>query len=99
VRLRLRRRQRSKISPEIADVLVVELLDDRLHLLVLASTGAEIDQLPLHELIKLPGERWDALHPRDAVLAMTADAELRLLLPAAMSAASRGAAATLANNA
>ena len=50
---RLRRRQRGEIGAEIADVLVVELLDDRLHLLVLAGAGAKEHQLPLDEQIGL----------------------------------------------
>src|SRR3979490_2859560 len=46
-----RRRQRCEVSPEIADILVVDLFDDRLHLLVLAAAGTEVDELPLDELI------------------------------------------------
>ena len=80
VSFRLRRRQRREIGAEIADVLIAELFDDRLHLLVLARTGAEIDQLPLDELVELAGQRRHVLHLRDAVLAVAADAELCLFL-------------------
>ena len=72
--------ERGEIGAEVADVLVVELLDDRLHLLVLAGAGAEEHQLPLDELIGLRRERGNVLHLRNAVLAVTADAQFGLLL-------------------
>src|SRR5438309_1362472 len=66
------------LSAEIADVVVVELLDDRLHLLVLAGAGAEVYQLPLDELIGLRCKRGNVLHLRNTVLAVAADAHLGL---------------------
>src|SRR5436305_737868 len=65
---------------ETADVLVGDLLGDRLHLVVLARAGAEKHQLPLQELIGLARERRNVLGLRDAVLAVTAGADGRLLL-------------------
>ena len=70
----LRRRERGKIGAEIADVLVVDLLDDRLHLFVLAGAGAEVNQLPLDKLVGLRRKRGNVLHLRNAVFAVTADA-------------------------
>ncbi len=75
-----RRRQRGEIGAEIADVFVAEPLDDRLHLLILARAGAEVDEPPLDELVELAGQRGHVLHLRDAVLAVAADAEFGLLL-------------------
>jgi hypothetical protein len=81
VRLRsFRRRQRSKIGAEIADILVADLLDDRLHLLVLAGAGAKENQLPLNELIGLAGKRRNVLGLRNAGFAVTGGAELGFLL-------------------
>ena len=58
----------------------VDLLDDRLHLFVLARTAAEENQLPLDELILLPRQRGDVLGLRDAIFAMTAGAQFGLFL-------------------
>src|SRR5579871_1968633 len=77
---RLRRCERGEISAEIADIVIVELFDDGLHLLVLARSRAEEHQLPLDVPVRLPRERWNAFHLRDAVFAMTAGADLCLLL-------------------
>ena len=76
----LRRRQRGEIGAEIADVFIVDLLDDRLHLLVLARAAAEEHQLPLNELIRLARQRGNVLGLRNAVFAVTAGAEFGLFL-------------------
>src|SRR6185312_9342085 len=78
---RLWRRQRGKIGTEIANVLIGDLLDDRLHLLVLACAAAEENQLPLDELILLPRQRGDVFGLRDAVVTVTARAQFGLFLP------------------
>jgi hypothetical protein len=75
-----RRRQRGEIGAEPADILVADVLRDRLHLVILARAAAEEHQLPLNELIHLPGQRWNVLGLRNAVFAMTAGADFGLLL-------------------
>src|SRR4051794_13197463 len=50
---RLRRLERGKISAEVANVLIAELLGDRRHALILPRAAAEEDQLPLQKLIRL----------------------------------------------
>ena len=72
--------ERGEIGAEIADILIVDLLDDRLHLLVLARAGAKENQLPLNELIGLAGERGNVLGLRNAAFAVTADAQFGLFL-------------------
>src|SRR5258707_3077722 len=61
---------------EITNILVADLLDDRLHLIALARAAAEENQLPLNELIGLAGKRGNVFGLRNAGFAVTADAEL-----------------------
>src|SRR5258708_37197835 len=77
---RFGRRQRSQIGAEITNILIADLLDDRLHLFALARAGPEENQLPLNELIGLAGKRGNVLGLRNAAFAVTADAELGLFL-------------------
>ena len=77
----LGRIERGEVGAEIADVLVADLLDDRLHQLVLARTAAEENQLPLDELIRLAGKGGYVVGLRNAVFAMAAAATAPMRSP------------------
>ena len=70
------RRQRRVIGAEVADVLVRQVLDDRLHDSGLALAVAHEDQLVLGEDIGLGGQRRRILDGRYALGAVTGGASL-----------------------
>jgi hypothetical protein len=64
----------------IADVIVADLFDDRLHLFVLACAAAKEHQLLLNVQIRLCCKRGNILGLRNAVFAVAGGTELGLFL-------------------
>jgi hypothetical protein len=73
-------RQAGKIRPEVADILVAKVGDERRHGRVRPATGTEKHKLPLDELILLAGERRNPRHRGNSVLAMTGCTNLCFVL-------------------
>src|SRR5882724_539227 len=74
----VRRFERGKISPEIADVVIAKLLCNRPHDVVLSCSGPEENQLPLNKEIGLSGYRRRVFDLGDAFFAVTSDASFCL---------------------